>query len=232
MAKFLSKFVNKNHPSLSPEPEGRSRTISDVGPVRSRTVSALGTSDIPSLTLTSENGDSPMQPSTPGSLHRTNSKESGGGHRGRAESLSVVERKHSNSSLTASQLNPNANMGSRASTAVSGSSASPAVTGLGIDLGASDETNATQQAAVTPDSASASSGGLGRLRHKHSAKSLKSQQKPSPLLKSEASLPQVPVPASQEIDVPERSQSMELVDSPKSEGNENTPTTARCPLIS
>ncbi|OCB89012.1 hypothetical protein A7U60_g3819 [Sanghuangporus baumii] len=68
---FLSKFVKANdgHP--------RSRTISDVGEIRGRR-SASGTFEAkvntpPSVILTTENNNSPVAPSTPGSLHRQDS---------------------------------------------------------------------------------------------------------------------------------------------------------------
>lgn len=243
MSKFLSKFVNRNSPSLSAnDAEGRSRTISDAGPLRSRTVSAAISTDVPSFTLTSENGDSPVQPSTPGSLHRSNSRGSSNERRGRAESLSAVERTSSHPSLTSSgsPLNPRKSLDPNISTARPGSSGSgsSAVQGLDIDLGTS-ETKIGAQAAATQDNASASANtnGLDRLRHKLSSKSLKSQRKPSP----PDTHPQEPVPsftpvmftqsappASQVVEVPPRTRSMELVDSPETAKDDidNTPTTA------
>ncbi|KAL5519424.1 hypothetical protein ACEPAH_1107 [Sanghuangporus vaninii] len=68
---FLSKFVkaNDSHP--------RSRTISDVGDIRGRqSVSSIFEAKVntpPSVILTTENNNSPVAPSTPGSLHRQDS---------------------------------------------------------------------------------------------------------------------------------------------------------------
>ena len=68
---FLSKFVKANdgHP--------RSRTISDVGDIRARrSVSSAFESKVnspPSVVLTTDNSNSPVAPSTPGSLHRQDS---------------------------------------------------------------------------------------------------------------------------------------------------------------
>lgn len=98
---FLSKFVKSNgtlapFPSDGSSTDSRSRTSSDSGYhiQRGRTISgAIDTSltSPPNFVLTSEN-DSPLQPSTPGSLHRKGSPASSSGQRGTSVSPARSDR--------------------------------------------------------------------------------------------------------------------------------------------
>ncbi|THH09336.1 hypothetical protein EW145_g2094 [Phellinidium pouzarii] len=202
---FLSKFV-KTNTALSPENNHtRSRTSSDIGPLRARTVSdAL--SITPSLVLTRDNGDSPVQPTTPGSLHRSDSPRS---KRSRSASPAVSVRSRP-SPVTTPRREAQALLDMQCTTSPENVMRANDTMGLGIDLG--------QPRSNLPSDTSSSNGDM--LKHKHSSKSLKSVRS----AKIDGEVPPMSS-ASQVVELPPRSQSM-FVESPTSD---STPTVAAFP---
>ncbi|KAI5120801.1 hypothetical protein M0805_002428 [Coniferiporia weirii] len=214
---FLSKFV-KSSSTLSPGSDysGRSRTSSDASALRhGRTISgatSLDTASLatPSLVLTTDNSDSPEQPATPGSIHRSDSQRE---RRARSVSLTPSNRSRpspiSTPRKTAQDIIDMPHTTSPESAVPFGSTM-----GLGIDLG--------QPLPGLPKESLSSDGVADMLRHKQSSKSLKSLK----AQKNGSDIP--PVPTYQDVVLPPRPPNV-LVESPTSD---TTPTVAAFPTPS
>lgn len=223
---FLSKFVKTNGSLAPANNHQRVRTTSDIGPHRASTIAGpIDASTTPSLILTNEN-DSPVQPSTPGSLHRSDSPH---GRRARSASLSPSDRsrilrKESRESTLVeterTQSAPSSTGNTGANEVEEGSM------GLGIDLGLPANSNVSplSHAPGLPAEASVSNGIENMIRRKFSSRSLvqKAESTQSILDPSKTSISS----DGQEAEIPFRT--TVLVDSPKSD---HTPTVTSFPTM-
>ena len=159
---FLSKFVKANGSPNDPS-HPRARTISDIADLRARkAANSIDTvkSVTPSLILTTENSNSPQQPSTPGSLHRSDSPRRS---RSRTTTPATPQK----------ELNDSINMPLTSSPEAVLSTSPPM--GLGIDLGPLPqvpEPALSHQPAVSKETNG--SGVEHLIKKKFSTKSLKS----------------------------------------------------------
>ncbi|KAH8110583.1 hypothetical protein DFH11DRAFT_1619082 [Phellopilus nigrolimitatus] len=217
---FLSKFVKSNGSLASPD-HSRSRTSSDASASRARTIDTAGL--MPKLVLTDDDSNSPVQPSTPGSLHR---QDSTGARRTRSASLTASDRTRPTPTTPRIKAAEDITDTPRTSSSDSALSTNAAM-GLGVDLG-----QPAQPPSGLPKESSSSNGFESIIRRKLSSKSLKSLKSQTQGQSEE--VPPVPsvyfVPPEQEVVAPPRPSSTILVDSPTSD--DATPTTSGFPTPS
>ncbi|EJC98764.1 uncharacterized protein FOMMEDRAFT_149108 [Fomitiporia mediterranea MF3/22] len=207
---FLSKFVKANGDS-----HPRARTISDIGDIRGRSASSSIDSKAlpPSVVLTTENSDSPVAPSTPGSLHREDSSSR------RARSVTLTPSSQSKDL-------PDIVSFPQTTSPEGAVPANPSM-GLGIDLGQLPqlpEPALASHHSGMPMESSTTNGVEPVVKRKLSSKSLKSL-KGQKIQQPQGDVP--PVPRVQEIEASPKA--LPLVDSPTSDA---TPTTASFPAPS